>query len=55
MLGWIPGHFELGVIAVIALLIFGRKLPDATRTLGRTIKEFGAGLREAREYDDDEA
>jgi len=42
---------ELGVIAVVALLIFGpRKLPEIGRSLGKTVKSF---QRAAREFEDE--
>jgi sec-independent protein translocase protein TatA len=42
---------ELGVIAVVALLVFGpRKLPEIGRTLGKTVKSF---QRAAQEFEDE--
>ena len=42
-LGW-P---ELLLILAVLLLLFGaRKLPDMARSLGRSTKEFKAGLKE---------
>ena len=39
------GIGELIVILVVALLIFGGKLPEVGRSLGRGIVEFKAGLK----------
>ncbi|HEY3245152.1 MAG TPA: twin-arginine translocase TatA/TatE family subunit [Phycisphaerae bacterium] len=50
----LPGGVELVVIIVIGLLIFGRRLPEIGRSLGRSIVEFKKGVRDI-EHDADEA
>ncbi|MFI4917164.1 MAG: twin-arginine translocase TatA/TatE family subunit [Phycisphaerales bacterium JB060] len=40
-LGW-P---EIGVILVVAVLIFGRRLPDVGRNVGKAIIEFKRGVK----------
>ena len=37
------------IIAVIALLVFGRRLPDVARSVGKSIVEFKKGLREVKD------
>ena len=42
---WMPGPWEIIIIVVVALLLFGRRLPEVGRSLGRGIVEFKKGLR----------
>ena len=48
-LAWMPGPWEIIIIAVVALLLFGRRLPEVGRSLGRGIVEFKKGLREVED------
>lgn len=51
-LGW-P---ELLLILAVLLLLFGaRKLPEMARSLGRSTKEFKAGLKEGATEEPEEA
>lgn len=43
------GPLELIVIAIIALLIFGPRLPTVMRSIGKGIVEFKKGLRDTGE------
>lgn len=40
-----PGWAEMILIAGVGLLIFGRRLPEVGRSLGKGIVEFKRGLR----------
>lgn len=42
--GW-PGPGELLLIALFGVLIFGNRLPDVGRSLGKGIVEFKRGVR----------
>lgn len=38
---WMPGIWEIVIIALILLLLFGgKKIPELMRGLGRGVKEF---------------
>ena len=41
-----PGWAEIAVVAFVGLLLFGRRLPEVGRSLGRTIVEFKRGIKE---------
>lgn len=40
-----PGGWEWIVIIFIGLLLFGRRLPEVGRSIGRTIVEFKKGVK----------
>ena len=51
LLGFIGnvGPLEITLVLVVALLIFGRRLPEIARSLGRSITEFRRGVHEMGE------
>jgi len=49
----VPGGWEWIIILVVALLIFGRRLPEIARSLGKSMSEFKKGINEAKEVKDD--
>lgn len=51
----LPGGMEMVVILVVALLIFGRRLPDVARSLGKSIVEFKKGIRDVKDDIEDQA
>ena len=50
---WTPGPVEIVVIAIVALLIFGRRLPEIARNVGKSFVEFKKGLKEASDLKND--
>jgi sec-independent protein translocase protein TatA len=51
-LGWV----EIGVICLVALLIFGpKKIPELGGTFGKTLRNFKEGMTQADEPDEIEA
>ena len=51
----LPGGAEWIVILVIGLLVFGRRLPEVGRSLGRSIVEFKRGVKGIGDEIDSEA
>ena len=50
-----PGHTEVILIIFIILLLFGaKKLPELSRSLGKSLGEFKKGQKEGTEPDKDE-
>jgi len=48
-----PGTGEWMVILFIGLLIFGRRLPEVARSLGKSVNEFKKGLRDFQDSADE--
>jgi sec-independent protein translocase protein TatA len=42
----LPGNWEWVIIAMIALLLFGSRLPQVARSVGDGIREFKKGLKD---------
>ncbi len=53
--GWfgIPGGFEWIIILVIALLIFGKRLPGTMRSIGKGFVEFKKGIKDVKDEVDE--
>jgi sec-independent protein translocase protein TatA len=51
--GWTPQGWEWLVILVVALLVFGKRLPDVARSIGKSLTEFKKGIKEAEQTKDE--
>jgi len=47
------GTQEILILVVLGVLLFGRKLPDIGRSLGKTVVEFKKGVKGLEEEADD--
>jgi sec-independent protein translocase protein TatA len=44
-MGFGLGPMELLIVGIIALLLFGKRLPEVAKSLGKGIKEFQKGVK----------
>lgn len=51
----LPGHGEWLLLLLLGLLIFGKRLPEVGRSLGRGIVEFKRGIKGIEDEIDDES
>ena len=49
MLAWSIGWVEILIILVVALLVFGRRLPQVARDLGKSLNQFKKGRKETKD------
>ena len=46
LLGFGTHPVELLIVVAVALLLFGKRLPDVMRSLGKSVTEFKKGVNE---------
>ena len=51
----LPGGWEWVILLVIGLLVFGRRLPEVGRSLGKSIVEFKRGIKDIQDDIEDES
>ena len=49
ILAWTLGWPEILLALVIALIVFGRRLPEVARSLGRSLTEFKKGVKDTKD------
>jgi sec-independent protein translocase protein TatA len=54
LLAGIPGGWEIWIVLLILLLLFGRRIPQVARSLGQGINQFKQGLNESLDQGDDD-
>ena len=54
LLAGMPGGWEVYVIILVVLLLFGSRIPKVARSLGQGISQFKKGLNDAVESADDD-
>ncbi|HEX4144286.1 MAG TPA: twin-arginine translocase TatA/TatE family subunit [Pirellulales bacterium] len=47
------GPMELGIVALVVLLLFGNRLPSVMRSLGQGMMEFKKGVQGIEEHKDE--
>jgi sec-independent protein translocase protein TatA len=54
MLAMLGSPWQLMLMALVVLLLFGSRLPQTMRSLGKSVNEFKKGIRDGEEEADAE-
>ena len=54
LLALIGSPWQMLILVVIVLLLFGSRLPQTMRSLGKSVNEFKKGIREGEEDAEEE-
>ena len=46
---WTPGPLEMIFILAVLVLLFGRKLPEIARNIGKSMTEFKKGVKDTQD------
>ena len=46
---WSPGPMEIVVILAVLVLVFGRRLPEIARNMGKSLTEFKKGVKDGQD------
>ena len=49
-----PGPWQMVILLVIILLLFGNRIPDVAKSLGKGITEFKKGVKAGEEDDENQ-
>jgi len=49
VLAFMMGPFEWGVVLIVAVLVFGRRLPEIARKAGKSLSSFKKGVKEGQD------
>ncbi|WP_425399523.1 twin-arginine translocase TatA/TatE family subunit [Aeoliella sp.] len=50
-----PGHWQILIVLLVVLLLFGNRLPQLARSMGMSLTEFKKGIKEIDEKPADDS